>query len=190
MSLGSAPDQPIATVQAEHAEYQSNTVIAALGRALDLVNRMVIVVCMLAMLAAACILTYSVVARYFLKISTDWQDEAAVFLLVGSMFLASAYVQSFRGHIGIDALATLLPAKVNRARLQLIDLASLVFCTFFAWKSWTLLAEAVHDGYTTGSEWGPPLWIPYSTMALGMSLLCLQILLQFLDRVLARGIPR
>jgi TRAP-type C4-dicarboxylate transport system permease small subunit len=189
MSLGSAPDQPIAAVQAEE-EYQSNAVITAFGQALDFVNRMVIVVCMLAMLLAACILTYSVVARYFLKISTDWQDEAAVFLLVGSVFLASAYVQSYRGHIGIDALATLLPAKVNRVRLLLIDLASLVFCTFFAWKSWTLLAEAVHDGYTTGSEWGPPLWIPYSTMALGMSLLCVQILLQFLDRVLARGKPR
>jgi TRAP-type C4-dicarboxylate transport system permease small subunit len=190
MSLGRVPDPPAAAVQAEEAQYQGNALIAALGRALNFVNRMVIVVCMLALLAAACILTYSVVARYFLKISTDWQDEAAVFLLVGSVFLAGAYVQSYRGHIGIDALASILSVRANRVRMLAIDFASLVFCTFFAWKSWTLLAEAVHDGYTTGSEWGPPLWIPYSTMALGMSLLCLQILLQFFERILARGKSR
>ena len=50
-----------------------------------------LVPCMLALLAAAGILTYSVVARYFFKIPTDWQDEAAVFLLVGATFLSGAY---------------------------------------------------------------------------------------------------
>jgi TRAP-type C4-dicarboxylate transport system permease small subunit len=161
--------------------------IARLDRALGIVNRAVMLICTIALFAAACLLTYSVVTRYFLKSSTDWQDEASVFLLVGSVFLGSGYVQSFRGHIGIEALSSILPPAVNRARMLLVDLASLMFCTFFAWKSWTLLAHAVHEGHTSGSSWAPPLWIPYSTMAAGMTLLSLQVLLQLADRILAKG---
>ena len=156
-----------------------------LDRTMALINRVLLVPCMLALLAAAGILTYSVFARYFFKIATDWQDEAAVFLLVGATFLSGAYVQSQRGHIGIEALAGILPPAVNRWRLMLVDAASSAFCLFFAWKSWTLLHEAVAEGQTTSSSWGPPLWIPYSIMALGMSLVGVQLLLHLLARVKA-----
>jgi TRAP-type C4-dicarboxylate transport system permease small subunit len=158
---------------------------AVLDRAMALVNRTLLVPCMLALLAAAGILTYSVFARYFFKIATDWQDEAAVFLLVGATFLSGAYVQSQRGHIGIEALAGLLSPRVNRWRLMVVDAASGAFCLFFAWKSWTLLHEAVVEKQTTSSSWGPPLWIPYSIMALGMTMVGIQLLLHLAARVAA-----
>jgi TRAP-type C4-dicarboxylate transport system permease small subunit len=132
----------------------------------------------LAILAASFILTLSVVTRYFLKVSTDWQDEASVFLLVGSIFMCGAYVQSYRGHVGIEALANILPTGVNRFRKFIIDIASLAFCGFFSWKSWAMFHEAFVGGHTTSSTWAPPLWIPYGLMAVGMTNLSLQLLLQ------------
>jgi TRAP-type C4-dicarboxylate transport system permease small subunit len=161
-----------------------------LTRGMESINRAVMFICMLALLAASLILTYSVLARYFLRISTDWQDEASVFLLVGAVFLASATVQHHRGHVGIEALAAILPRAVNAVRLFLVDVASFAFCAFFSWKSWTLLHEAVVEGHTSATSWAPPLWIPYGTMALGMSLLCLQIALQLAQRLLAKESPR
>ena len=68
---------------------------------------------MLALLAASLVLTSSVVTRYLFKASTDWQDETAVFLLVGATFLCGAFVQSIRGHVGIEALSTLLSQRVD-----------------------------------------------------------------------------
>lgn len=149
-----------------------------LSRLLGLVNRLLAGVSMAAMLVAAGILTSSVVTRYFLKLATDWQDEASVFLLVGATFLSGAYVQAGRGHIGIGVLAGLLTPRWNRVRMWLCDLFSLLFCSFFAWKSWTLLMEAVREGQTTDSTWAPPLWIPYGLMATGMTVLSLQLALQ------------
>lgn len=149
-------------------------------RLMNRVNRAAMAVGMVALVAAALVLTSSVVSRYLFKASTDWQDESAVFLLVGVTFLCAASVQRYRGHIGIEALAAILPAGVNRARRLLVDIFCALFCGFFAWKSWKLLFEAVVDHQTTSSSWAPPLWIPYGLMSLGMSLLTLQIVLQLL----------
>ena len=159
---------------------QSLPFLAPFDRALRLVNRAVLAVGMVALLASALVLTYSVFSRYFWKSATDWQDEAAVFLLVGAIFLCGAYVQSFRGHVGIEAIASILPASVNRARMVAVDFLTLLFCAFFAWKSWTLFHEAWVDKQTTSSSWAPPLAIPYGLMAAGFTLLALQVLLQFL----------
>ena len=152
--------------------------LARLTRLMTWVNDRIMAVATVAMLAAALVLTLGVLLRYFLKVPTDWQDETAVFLIVGSIFMCGAYVQSLRGHVGIEAVAAILPAAVNRVRRILVDIASFGFCTFFSWKCWTLLYEAVHDGQVTGSSFAPPLWIPYGLMATGMTLLTLQLLLQ------------
>jgi TRAP-type C4-dicarboxylate transport system permease small subunit len=149
-----------------------------LDRMFDRLNQVIVIVSSVALVAAACVLTYSVVSRYFLHFSTDWQDELSVFLIVGAVFMSAAAIQARRGHVAIEAIVGLLPPRVNRARQWLVDVASLAFCGYFAWKSWTLLDEAWVENYHSGSTWGPPLWIPYSLMTMGMTLLSLQLLLQ------------
>lgn len=165
-----------------------NPAVAGLSRLLDRFNHALLMLSMLALILTALVLTYSVVSRYFFKVATDWQDEASVFMLIGVTFFCSAYVQSYRGHIGIEALAGLLPRGVNRARMIFVDLLSFLFCGFFSWKSWTLFHEALKEGQTTTSTFAPPLWIPYSIMAFGMTLLTVQLLVQLAARLTnARG---
>ena len=160
---------------------------APADRVLAAINYLVVILSSVALVAASFVLTYSVVVRYFLKFSTDWQDELSVFLIVGAVFMSSAAVQAFRGHVAIETIVGLLPPRVNMVRQILVDVGSLTFCAFFAWKSWTLLHEAVEEGFHSGSTWGPPLWIPYSLMAVGMTLLSIQILLQVIHGVRHRG---
>jgi TRAP-type C4-dicarboxylate transport system permease small subunit len=163
---------------------------APLAKALAAINRAMLALSMVALVVAAAVLTYSVLSRYFFKAATDWQDEAAVFLLVGATFLCGAYVQSYRGHVGIEAVSSILPERVNRIRRILVDILTLLFCAFFAWKSWTLFHEAWVDKQTTSSSWAPPLAIPYGLMAAGMTLLSLQVALQLVSETLTRRIPR
>src|SRR5579883_1842539 len=154
-----------------------NALLAALARALSLLNTIIVVFAALALIAACGILSYSVIGRALFQAANYWQDEAAVFLLVGATFMTAAYVQSQRGHVSIEAFVGLLSPLANRIRLWLVDVASLLFCAFFTWKSWTLTQEAYVDGQVSNSM-SPPLVIPYGLMAFGMTLLCLQLLLQ------------
>jgi TRAP-type C4-dicarboxylate transport system permease small subunit len=141
-------------------------------------NNLIVLLSSIALVVAGGVLTYSVVSRYFLHLSTDWQDELSVFLIVGAVFMSAAAVQARRGHIGIEAIVGLLSPRVNHVRQWLVDVASFLFCAFFAWKSWMLLDEAWVENYHSSSTWAPPLWIPYSLMTLGMTLLSIQLLLQ------------
>jgi TRAP-type C4-dicarboxylate transport system permease small subunit len=173
MTHGVLPDKPDGS-----SAVAGNALLAALERGLVLCNNIIVVIAAIALIAACAILSYSVLSRALFHSPNYWQDEAAVFLLVGVTFMTSAYVQGQRGHIGIEAFVGLLSPMANRIRLWLVDVASFLFCAFFTWKSWTLAHEAWVDGQVSNSVWSPPLTIPYGLMATGMTLLCAQILLQ------------
>jgi TRAP-type C4-dicarboxylate transport system permease small subunit len=158
----------------------NNSIVAAFERTLSLINKILVFLAALALIAACAVLSYSVLGRALFHAANYWQDEAAVFLLVGATFMTAGYVQSQRGHIGIEAFVGLLSPLANRIRLWLVDVASLLFCAFFTWKSWTLTYEAWDEGQVSNSMWSPPLDIPYGLMACGMTLLCVQILLQII----------
>jgi TRAP-type C4-dicarboxylate transport system permease small subunit len=156
------------------------------ARLLARINHLIVIASSAALVVAAFVLTYSVASRYFFHFSTDWQDELSVFLIVGAVFMSSAAIQARRGHVAIEAIVAVLPPGVNRVRHLLVDIASFVFCAYFSWKSWTLLHEAWVDNYHSGSTWGPPLWIPYSLMAVGMTLLSIQLVLQVIGQLQRR----
>jgi TRAP-type C4-dicarboxylate transport system permease small subunit len=152
-------------------------------------NSLIVFVSSIALVMAALVLTYSVVTRYFLHLSTDWQDELSVFLIVGAVFMSSAAIQAQRGHVAIEAIVGLLGPRTNAVRQVVVDIASMTFCAYFAYKSWALLAEAWTENFHSESTWGPPLWIPYSLMSVGMTLLSLQLLLQIVAQLGRRARP-
>jgi len=163
------------------AEPRVPGLLGTLDRALKGVNHVIMLLGGIALVCACLVLSYSVVIRYVLHEPTDWQDEMAVFLIVGATFFSAAAVQAKRGHVAIEALTGFLSPKVNRARLLMADVISFVFVAFFAWKSWTLFHEAYVDGQVSQSSWGPPLAIPYALMAVGMTLLGIQFAVQIVQ---------
>jgi TRAP-type C4-dicarboxylate transport system permease small subunit len=154
-----------------------------IGRMFARLDDLIVLLSSIALVIASFVLTYSVASRYFFHFSTDWQDELSVFLIVGAVFMSSSAIQARRGHVAIEAIVAILPPRANRVRQVLVDIASLWFCAYFGWKAWSLLEEAWVDNYHSGSTWGPPLWIPYSLMAVGMTLLSIQLLLQVIAQL-------
>src|SRR5947207_3279130 len=118
-----------------------------LERVIAALNQLIVIVSSVALLGASVVLTYSVIVRYFLKFSTDWQDEMSVFLIIGAVFMSAAAIQARRGHVAIEAITTVLPPRLNMIRQIVVDAASFVFCAYFAWKSWLLLLEAWVEGF-------------------------------------------
>ena len=152
-----------------------------LARAVAALNRIAFNVSGLALLAAALVLTFGVLAGHLTGRSVIWQDEVMIFLVSGAMFLSAAAVQSARGHVGIEIVQHMFPDGAIPLRI-VVDAVVFAFCAIFAWESATLLREAIQEGQITESIWGPPLWIPYLLLAVGMTLLAVQVGLQTAEK--------
>jgi TRAP-type C4-dicarboxylate transport system permease small subunit len=135
---------------------------------------------------SAVILTGEVLARYFLGSPSDWALELCILMLIASTFLAAAYTLAAKGHVNIDIVDAVFPAGVNRWRLLLADAGAAGLCGFVAANAWRFAALAWSEGWVSNSTWGPKLWIPFGFIALGMTLLALQYLVQIVD---ARLVP-
>ena len=185
----STPGIDAASGAIPEADVPRRGALGAAQAALSAINTVLAVLASIAIAVAGLVLTWEVLGRYFFEIPSDWQDELSTFLLIGATFGGASWIQARRGHVAIDALAHILPPAVDDVRRVLADFLSFLFVAFFAWKSWALFNEAWTEGQTTPSAWGPPLWIPYSCMAVGMTLLAVQLLLQVIGSRHERSRP-
>jgi hypothetical protein len=129
--------------QSEHAATPVHGT-GVLGRAaaiLGAVNTLAAVASAIAMGVAACVLTWEATARYLFKIPSDWQDELSIFLLVGATFMSAAWVQERRGHVGIQALGAVLPART----CGICSESCLVFSSFSAGRALLRCGERRSD---------------------------------------------
>ena len=138
----------------------------------------------IALLAAALVTTEGVLVRKLLGWSTIWQIELSVFLLMYACFVGAAFGQMGGHHLNIDLLIVYLPPRPREVLLIVAGIFSCVICVVIAWYAWPMWWESVIHNEHSESLWGPPMWIPYIFLPLGLTLLFLQSLVQLRRRIL------
>ncbi len=129
------------------------------------------------MLLLACIVvTEMVYIRYVLEGSTVWETEFVMYSIVASTLLGSPYVLLTQGHVKIDIVPNSMGN--NKWILELLSsLISLTFVMVLAFTSWEYFLEAYSKNWLTETVWAPPLWIPLLSLVIGMTFLCIQVIL-------------
>ncbi len=128
----------------------------------------------LCLVGAALIVTEAVVVRKILGISTIWQIEASVFLLIFVVFGGAPFVQKNEHHLNVDLVVIHLTPRTREILLIIVSTISCLIAAVLAWYAWPMWWETVVGNQHSESLWGPPLWIPYLFLPLGMTLLFLQ----------------
>lgn len=126
--------------------------------------------------AAVAITCQMIYVRSVSNLSTVWQTEAVVYLVVAATLLGLPYVQLLRGHVNVDLVPLYLPMSFRKAlhvftlSMSLLIIAVMVFYGYDYWH------VAFERNWKSDTVWGVRLWIPYMALPIGFGLLFLQLL--------------
>jgi TRAP-type C4-dicarboxylate transport system permease small subunit len=76
----------------------------------------------LCLVAAAVIVTEAVIVRKLLGISTIWQIEASVFLLIFTVFVGAPFVQKNEHHLNVDLVIIHLSPRTREITLIVVSI--------------------------------------------------------------------
>jgi TRAP-type C4-dicarboxylate transport system permease small subunit len=146
--------------------------------------------CSAAMIVAAVAITCQMIfVRFVLNGSTVWQTEAVVYLMIAATLIGLPYVQRLRGHVNVDLVPLVLPMPLRRALAILtlgLSISIVGVMMFYGYEFWHFAWER---GWRSDTVWGPKLWIPYLALPLGLGLLLLQLVADFVALLLRIDTP-
>jgi TRAP-type C4-dicarboxylate transport system permease small subunit len=139
--------------------------------------------------AAVVVVCQMVFVRYVLNHNTIWQTDFVTYSLVAATFIGAPYVLLTKGHVNVDVL----PIYVGvRARYWLAFLAiavSLAFSAVMTVLTYQFWHESWENNWVSDSMWRARMWIPYGSMPIGLGVLTLQYVADFLSLITGREPP-
>ncbi|WCM39913.1 TRAP transporter small permease subunit [Thermus antranikianii] len=151
-------------------------------RAIDLINASLSRFSSIFMVLLVLTLTYEVGMRYLFKSPTLWSYDMSYMLTSLFMVLSLGHVLQRGEHVRVDLLSHYLPprwAATVEALLYLVLLFPFLYVLLSPMPGHVLNSWRIGERYTAGT-WLPPIY-PFKTWVMvGMFLLALQSLAQFL----------
>jgi TRAP-type C4-dicarboxylate transport system permease small subunit len=130
-----------------------------------------------------------VFVRYVLNQNTIWQTDFVTWSLVGATFVGSPYVLLTRGHVNVDVLPLYLGERARWWLALASILMSLAFCLVLLYLAGRFWLESWEQRWVSDTMWRARMWIPYSSMPIGLGILTLQFIADLLSLVSGREPP-
>ena len=136
--------------------------------------------------AAALVITWNVIYRA-LGASTYWEIEFSVFMMVGSLFLASPYCLQTKGHVAVDLLSHYLPRRAARWLGVATAVIGLAVCAYLAFVGAELTIDSFSQAERTETSWAPYKWPLFLSMPVGLGLTALQYIAELMRNASRRA---
>ena len=130
-----------------------------------------------------------VILRYVFGQSTIWQTDFTTYCLIGATFVGSPYVLMTRGHVNVDILPHYMGPKARRRLAFASSFVTIAFALVLAVLTFNFWLEAWEQRWVSDTMWRARLWIPYSSMPIGLTLLTLQAIAELIQLVKRETTP-
>jgi TRAP-type C4-dicarboxylate transport system permease small subunit len=128
----------------------------------------------LLLLAAIAINFANVVARYLFLASIYWADEAMVYLVIWSIFLAAAAVTYDGSQLTMDLFSTRLPPRLQRLLDGAIAAVCLATFAFMAWQAVIVVRTLLRNDQRSIAL-DLPMALPHAALLVGFVWMALVI---------------
>lgn len=139
----------------------------------------------LAMVVLVLLMCYEVVRRYFFNAPTIWGLELTTFIFGVHFVMGFSYTELYDGHVRVDIFSSKLPPKAQQLIHIVLTLCiTLPLVALLGVWAWDNAATSTRLAEKLSSAWAPPIWPVKLLMALGFTLLFLQVLSNLIKRIL------
>jgi TRAP-type C4-dicarboxylate transport system permease small subunit len=142
--------------------------------AASLLHRLPLTFAALLLLAAIAINFANVLARHVFLASIYWADEAMVFLVIWSIFLAGAAITFDRSHLTMDLFSMRLASRWRRPLQGVIAAVCLAIFAFMAWQAVIVVRTMLRNDQRSIAL-DLPMAIPHAALGIGFALMFLAV---------------
>lgn len=161
----------------------------AFFRAVDRLSRLSGVVAAGLIALGVLVICDVVVERYLLNRTTIWQIDVVTYCIVSATFIGSAYVLKTRGHVNVDMLPLYLAPRARFWLALFTMLLAIAFCAVLLALCSAYWYQAWAGNWRSDTVWRARLWIPLSSMPIGLALLVLQYVVELICLLTGRARP-
>lgn len=142
----------------------------------DAVDKIVLTICKLLLIADILITTYQVLGRYVPFIKDPAWTEETILTLMSYMAVLSAALAIRRGaHIRMTALDRYLPKGLIKALDILADFAVLVLAVIMMTQGWTYAISIGSKGTYVSMTWLSRFWMYFPVCLAGVAMIVFEI---------------
>jgi TRAP-type C4-dicarboxylate transport system permease small subunit len=146
-------------------------------------------ICALFLMAMIVLIGAEAIARSLFATSLQITDEIGGYLLVAMTFLSMSVAEAHGAFHRVELVQARLGQSARLVSQIVFDLISLVASALITWQLTRLVMNSWRSEDVAPTPLQTPLWMPQTTMAIGMFLLCLALLRTILTKArrLRRG---
>jgi TRAP-type C4-dicarboxylate transport system permease small subunit len=140
-------------------------------------------VCSLFLLAMIVMIGAEAIARNLLHTSLQITDEVGGYLLVALTFLSMSVAESHGGFHRVEFVQMRLSPRMRLISQIVFELMSLAASALVTWQLIRLAMNSYRSEDVAPTPLATPLWMPQTSMGIGMALLCLALVRTILAKV-------
>ena len=91
-----------------------------------IISRVAGVIAAFMILIAVLITVQMIWVRFVLNLSTAWQTETVIYMMVGATLIGLSYIQLLRGHVNVDLLPTFIKPIYKKPLAIVTSLTSII----------------------------------------------------------------
>ena len=127
------------------------------------------------------IIVWEVTLRYIFNFPTIWAHELSSMVFGAMVILSGAYTLRHHGHVNMDLFYSAM-SKRGKALMDIITFPLfLIFLIALLWHGWEFAIRSYAGGEVSISDWRPLLWPIKIVLPIGVFLLLLQGLANFIS---------
>lgn len=128
---------------------------------------------------------WEVFTRYALKDPATWTYPVTSYLLLYTIYLATAYTLQHGGHVRVEIVVEQLPRRLRTVTERLAHLLGLAFILIFLWQGWRLADRAIRDGERDISMLAVPLSLTTIAIPIGLAVMAITYLFMIVESFLS-----